>query len=133
MLQGHYKNDLIGLEFDPLTPGDPKLSGEYIVTQMFKVSLDHSKWWDVAALVALLVFFRLAFFTILKLKEKLIPLIQMIRSKKAQHDLKKLSLAVKVPSFRVPSMRVSSAPHSSRRHSVPPLSSQQGNTSPMYE
>ncbi|PNY14699.1 ABC transporter G family member 15-like protein [Trifolium pratense] len=28
-IQGSYKNDLLGLEFDPLIPGDPKLTGEY--------------------------------------------------------------------------------------------------------
>ncbi|KAE9462213.1 hypothetical protein C3L33_05881, partial [Rhododendron williamsianum] len=26
-LQGAYKNDLLGLEFDPMVPGDPKLKG----------------------------------------------------------------------------------------------------------
>ncbi|KAL9675919.1 hypothetical protein QQ045_004127 [Rhodiola kirilowii] len=133
-LQGAYKNDLIGLEFDPpLNQGGPKLTGEYIVTQMFKVSLDHSKWWDVAALVAVLMFYRISFFVILKLKEKLIPLIQTLYSKKAQNDLKKLSAVVKVPSFRIPSMRVSSGRHSSRRHDQPPLASQEGLASPIHD
>uniref|UniRef100_A0A7N0TU25 ABC transporter domain-containing protein n=2 Tax=Kalanchoe fedtschenkoi TaxID=63787 RepID=A0A7N0TU25_KALFE len=130
-LQGSYKNDLIGLEFDPLTPGEPKLSGEYVVTQMLKVSLDHSKWWDAAALVAVLMFYRLSFFVILKLKEKLVPLIQTLYAKKAQNDLKKLSAVTKVLSFRVPSTRVSSGRHSSRRHNLHPLSTQEGLTSPI--
>ncbi|KAH6814853.1 ABC-2 type transporter family protein [Perilla frutescens var. frutescens] len=33
-LQGSYKNDMIGLVFDPLIPGDPKISGEDVITKM---------------------------------------------------------------------------------------------------
>lgn len=29
--QGEYKNDMIGLEFDPLQPGDTKLKGDVII------------------------------------------------------------------------------------------------------
>ncbi|GMP87911.1 hypothetical protein CsSME_00040092 [Camellia sinensis var. sinensis] len=45
-LQGEYKNDMIGLEFDPLQPGDPKLKGKVIINTVLGISLDHSKWWD---------------------------------------------------------------------------------------
>ncbi|KAM6592638.1 hypothetical protein CsatA_000341 [Cannabis sativa] len=49
-LQGVYKNDMIGIEFDPLVAGNPKLKGEIILQTMFGMPLDHSKWWDLAAL-----------------------------------------------------------------------------------
>lgn len=37
-MQGAYKNDFIGLEFESLMPGEPKLSGEFIVTNVFGVA-----------------------------------------------------------------------------------------------
>ncbi|EXC04080.1 ABC transporter G family member 15 [Morus notabilis] len=70
-LQGVYKNDVIGLEFDPLVPGDPKLKGEMVLETMYGIPLDHSKWWDLAALICLLIFHRLLFFLVLKYKEKI--------------------------------------------------------------
>ncbi|KAF4396205.1 hypothetical protein G4B88_020842 [Cannabis sativa] len=68
-LQGVYKNDMIGIEFDPLVAGYPKLKGEIILQTMFGMPLDHSKWWDLAALVCLLISHRLIFFLILKYKD----------------------------------------------------------------
>ncbi|XP_030493228.2 ABC transporter G family member 15 [Cannabis sativa] len=68
-LQGVYKNDMIGIEFDPLVAGNPKLKGEIILQTMFGMPLDHSKWWDLAALVCLLISHRLIFFLILKYKD----------------------------------------------------------------
>ncbi|KAK1317871.1 ABC transporter G family member 15 [Acorus calamus] len=73
-LQGQYKNDLIGLEFDNLLPGSPKLSGEYIIKQIFGMNLNHSKWWDMAAIFIILISYRLLFFFILKFKERASPL-----------------------------------------------------------
>ncbi|KAK1277460.1 ABC transporter G family member 15 [Acorus gramineus] len=80
-LQGQYKNDLIGLEFDNLLPGSPKLSGEYIIKQIFGMNLNHSKWWDMAAIFIILISYRLLFFFILKLKERASPLFRMMYAK----------------------------------------------------
>ncbi|KAL2507107.1 ABC transporter G family member 15 [Forsythia ovata] len=30
-LQGAYKNDMLGIVFDPLVPGDPKITGEHVI------------------------------------------------------------------------------------------------------
>ncbi|GMN54685.1 hypothetical protein TIFTF001_023810 [Ficus carica] len=65
-LQGVYKNDMIGLEFDPLVPGDPKLMGEMVLQTMYGIPLDHSKWWDLAALMCLLLLHRLLSLVVLK-------------------------------------------------------------------
>ncbi|PON86891.1 ABC transporter-like [Trema orientale] len=70
-LEGVYKNDMIGLEFDPLVPGDPKLKGEIILQTIFAIPLDHSKWWDLTALLCLLIFHRLTFLLALKYKESI--------------------------------------------------------------
>ncbi|KAI3704266.1 hypothetical protein L1987_74482 [Smallanthus sonchifolius] len=45
-LQGTYKNDMLGLVFNGLAPGDPKLTGEEVITKMYPLPLNHSKWWD---------------------------------------------------------------------------------------
>ncbi|XP_057956183.1 ABC transporter G family member 15-like [Malania oleifera] len=120
-IQGSYKNDLVGLEFDPLIPGEPKLKGEDIVRNMFGIPLDHSKWWDLAALVAVLIFYRLLFFTILKFKERASPLFRTLYAKRTLHNLKKRPSFRKTPSF------------ASKRHQpLHPLSSQEGLNSPMH-
>lgn len=51
--QGQFKNDLIGLEFEPLVPGDSKIKGEVILSDMFGIEPNYSKWWDLAVLACL--------------------------------------------------------------------------------
>ncbi|KAF3441193.1 hypothetical protein FNV43_RR15105 [Rhamnella rubrinervis] len=67
---GQYKNDMIGLEFDPLAAGEPKLKGEYVLENMYGIRPDISKWWDLAALFCLLIFNRVIFYMVLKHKER---------------------------------------------------------------
>ncbi|XP_050223015.1 ABC transporter G family member 15-like [Mercurialis annua] len=119
-LQGAYKNDLIGVEFDPLEPGGPKLKGEDVLINMLGVNLNHSKWWDLAAVVILLICFRLLFYAILKFKESTLPVFHKIYAKRTIQHMKKR------PSFR------KNSPFPSMRHQTPhPLSSQEGLNSPI--
>ena len=118
--QGGLKNDLIGLEFEPLWPGQPKLSGEYIIENMYGIPLDHSKWWDLAAIVAILILYRVLFFVILKFKERASPLFQTLYAKRALSRLNKRASFRKKPSFS-----------SRRQTSLHSLSSQEGLSSPM--
>lgn len=67
-LQGLYKNDMIGLEFDPLVPGSPKLKGEFVLRTMIGIDVNHSKWWDLAFVVVILIAFRVLFYGILKFR-----------------------------------------------------------------
>ncbi|KAF3452508.1 hypothetical protein FNV43_RR02941 [Rhamnella rubrinervis] len=120
-IQGSYKNDLLGLEFDPLIPGDPKLTGEFIVTNMFGISISHSKWWDLTAIVAILVLYRVVFFVILKLKERASPLFHTFFAKRALEHLDKR------PSFRKGPIITSK-----RHQPLHSLSSQEGLTSPLH-
>ncbi|XVE95924.1 hypothetical protein REPUB_Repub02eG0177300 [Reevesia pubescens] len=69
-VEGQYKNDMIGLEFDPRVPGEPKLKGEMILQSTFGIQLNHSKWWDLAALASLLAVFRIIFYMVLRYKER---------------------------------------------------------------
>ncbi|KAL5766494.1 hypothetical protein ACOSP7_017111 [Xanthoceras sorbifolium] len=119
-MQGAYKNDFIGLEFDPMFPGSPRLKGEDIIRNIFGVPIDRSKWWDLSALLLILVCYRLLFFIILKFKERVSPMFQSIYAKKTLQHLDKRPSFRKIPSF------------SSKRHnSLHSLSSQEGLNSPL--
>ncbi|GLT51027.1 hypothetical protein SLA2020_244740 [Shorea laevis] len=121
-LQGAYKNDFLGLEFDPLLPGEPKISGEYIVSKIFGVTISRSKWWDLSAVALILVCHRLLFFIILKFKEKASPLLKDFYAMMTSHS----QHLEKVPSFR----EITS--FGSKRHQpLHSLSSQEGLNSPL--
>lgn len=120
-MQGAFKNDLIGMEFDPLVPGDPKLKGEIILTTMLGMKTDHSKWWDLAVVTLILIFLRVIFFFILKFKERAAPYLHSIYTKQALQRIKKR------PSFRKPP-----AFPSKRHQALHPLSFQEGLNSPIH-
>lgn len=117
-IQGGYKNDLLNLEFDGLSPGDPKTSGREVITKLFRLPLTHSKWWDLFAIYALLVIYRLTFFLVLKLKEKVLPLLQTMYARRTVHRLKRRASFIKFPSSR-------------RYQSLRTLAAQEGYTSPV--
>lgn len=83
--------------------------------------VDHSKWWDLVALVLLVLFYRILFFIVLKLKERASPLFQTLYNKRALHHLDKR------PSFR----KIPSAFPSKRHQPLHSLSSQEGLNSPL--
>ncbi|XP_010269761.1 PREDICTED: ABC transporter G family member 15-like [Nelumbo nucifera] len=117
-LQGQYKNDLIGLEFDPFIPGGPKLKGETIITTMFGIPMDHSKWMDLTAVFIILISCRLLFFVILKFRERTSPLFHTIFTKKILQQLNRR------PSFN-------RKPSTIKRQPSFPLSYQEGLSSPL--
>nr|GMD64753.1 ABC transporter G family member 15-like [Ipomoea batatas]GMD71464.1 ABC transporter G family member 15-like [Ipomoea batatas] len=119
-LQGGYKNDLLGLVFDPLFPGQSKLSGEEVIQQMFGLPLDHSKWWDLLALYCLIICYRFTFFLVLKLKEKTGPFLRSVYAKRKLKRLKKRPSFMAKPSFP-----------SKRHQPLHSLSSQEGLSSPI--
>lgn len=80
-LQGQYKNDFLGLEFDAEVKGKPKLTGDYIIKNIYGVSLNHSKWVDLGVLIVLLVSYRLIFFLVLKLQERTKPMMRGIHDR----------------------------------------------------
>ncbi|KAJ9164327.1 hypothetical protein P3X46_023920 [Hevea brasiliensis] len=129
-LQGAYKNDMIGIEFDPLVPGNPKLKGEFVLSTMLGIDLHHSKWWDLVAVVVILIAFRLLFYAILKFKERTMPVFHKLYAQRTIKHLKKR------PSFRnsspFPSFRKSSPFPSTRHQTLHSLSSQEGLNSPIH-
>ncbi|KAJ1379959.1 P-loop containing nucleoside triphosphate hydrolase [Sesbania bispinosa] len=119
-LQGAYKNDMIGMEFDPLVPGGPKLKGETILTSMLGMRIDYSKWWDLAVVTVILILLRVLFFLVLKFKERATPFIHSIYAKQTLQRIKKRPSFRKAPSFP-----------SKRHQSLHPLSFQEGLNSPV--
>ncbi|THU71337.1 hypothetical protein C4D60_Mb04t00340 [Musa balbisiana] len=101
-LQGNYKNNLIGLEFDPLISGDPKLSGEYILKNIFGINLHQSKWIDLMAIFILLISYRVLFFLILKFREKASPVFRMIYASAILKQIMKLKMRMMSFSTRHP-------------------------------
>ncbi|XP_025604374.2 ABC transporter G family member 15 [Arachis hypogaea] len=69
-IEGQYKNDFVGLEFEPLIPGDRKIKGEVILKEILGIQTDYSKWWDVGVLVLLLISYRVLFYLALKHRER---------------------------------------------------------------
>ncbi|WJZ89729.1 hypothetical protein VitviT2T_008925 [Vitis vinifera] len=116
-----FPTSLTRLEFDPPFPGEPKLKGENILTTILGVRMDHSKWWDLTAVVIILMSYRVLFFTILKLRERTSPLFRRLYTKRTLHHLEKRPSVRKKPSFP-----------SKRHQTLNSLSSQEGLNSPLH-
>uniref|UniRef100_A0A7N0RHT9 ABC transporter domain-containing protein n=1 Tax=Kalanchoe fedtschenkoi TaxID=63787 RepID=A0A7N0RHT9_KALFE len=86
-LKGIYKNDMAGLEFDSMFPGEPKLSGEFIMANVMGIDLGHSKWWDLAVILMIFISHKLIFIAVLKLKERSIPQLQNLVAKRTLKQL----------------------------------------------
>ncbi|KAK3405512.1 hypothetical protein EUGRSUZ_K01726 [Eucalyptus grandis] len=72
-VEGQYKNVMTGLEFDSAQPGEPQLKGEMILKTTFGISLDHSKWWDVAVLLFQLFVYKVLLLLVLRYKKRIAP------------------------------------------------------------
>ncbi|KAM0993367.1 hypothetical protein ACFX2A_009161 [Malus domestica] len=120
-IQGQYKNDMIGLEFDPPVVGDPKLKGEDVLLHLYGINPEVSKWWDLAALACLLLCVKVIFYWLLKYKERASLSIHKLFAKATfQHHPKRGSL--KKEQF---------VSYSKRHTTLHPLSSQEGLRSPL--
>ncbi|ESQ30337.1 hypothetical protein EUTSA_v10011282mg [Eutrema salsugineum] len=120
-LQGAFKNEMIGVEYDSPLPLVPKMKGELILETVLGINPTQSKWLDLGVVMMILIAYRLFFFAILKFKEKVFPLIHMLYTKRT------LSHIQKRPSFR------RMAPFPSKRYHVHhALSSQEGLNSPLH-
>lgn len=120
-MQGAYKNEMIGVEYDSPLPFLPKMKGELILETVLGVNPAQSKWLDLVVVMMILIAYRLLFFAILKFKEKVFPWIHMLYTKRTLRHIQKR------PSFR------RMAPFPSKRYHVHhALSSQEGLNSPMH-
>lgn len=75
-LQGQYKNDLLGLQFESKDGLSPPLSGEQILRDSFQIDLSWNKWWDTAVVFSNILVYRAIFFINIKLNEKMTPYLR---------------------------------------------------------
>ncbi|EEF30718.1 ATP-binding cassette transporter, putative [Ricinus communis] len=75
--QGFYKNEFEGLTFpNNQAGGPPTITGEEILTGFWQVEMGYSKWVDLAVLFGMVVLYRLMFLGIIKVVEKVKPIIK---------------------------------------------------------
>ncbi|KAF8411433.1 hypothetical protein HHK36_003982 [Tetracentron sinense] len=77
--QGFYKNEFEGLTFPNNQAGGPStINGEEILRNVWQVEMGYSKWVDLAILLGMVVLYRLMFFGIIKIAEKVKPTIRAL-------------------------------------------------------
>ncbi|KAK3411761.1 hypothetical protein EUGRSUZ_I00522 [Eucalyptus grandis] len=89
--QGFFKNEFKGLMFPDQTGGSPAIGVEEILRSYWQVEMDYSKWVDLAILLGMLVVHRLMVLGLIKVVEKMKPLVKNLRAK----SLKRSKLVVK--------------------------------------
>ncbi|KAJ6851070.1 ABC transporter G family member 11-like [Iris pallida] len=80
--QGFYKNEFVGLTFpNNQAGGSPTISGEEILRNVWQVEMGYSKWIDLAILFGMVVIYRLLFLVIVKIAEKVKPMMKELLAK----------------------------------------------------
>ncbi|MCL7034465.1 hypothetical protein MKW94_026469 [Papaver nudicaule] len=70
--EGFYKNEFQGLQFPSnQTGGSTTISGDEILKSIWQMPMGYSKWVDLAVLFGMVILYRLMFFSIIKLSEKM--------------------------------------------------------------
>ncbi|GAB4850452.1 ABC transporter G member 11 [Ancistrocladus abbreviatus] len=75
-LQGQYQNDLKGLVFDTNSPLLGKVSGEYILENVFQIDVNRTKWIDLSVIFSMIIIYRIIFFLTIKINEDVTPWIR---------------------------------------------------------
>ncbi|RLM84561.1 ABC transporter G family member 11 [Panicum miliaceum] len=84
--QGFYKNEFLGLTFPSnqvAGGGAATISGSEILRDYWQVQMGYSKWVDLGILCGMVVLYRLLFLAIVKLTEKVKPMIKGFRFRNA--------------------------------------------------
>ncbi|GJN24125.1 hypothetical protein PR202_gb11847 [Eleusine coracana subsp. coracana] len=82
--QGFYKNEFLGLTFpNNQAGGTPIISGIEILKDIWQVQMGYSKWVDLGILVGMAVLYRVLFLAIVKLTEKVKPMVKGLRFRNA--------------------------------------------------
>ncbi|KAI4385547.1 hypothetical protein MLD38_003560 [Melastoma candidum] len=71
--QGFYKNEFLGLSFpgEVAGVGESRISGKQVLRNFWEMEMGYSKWVDLGILLGMVVFYRVIFFGVVKLKEKM--------------------------------------------------------------
>ncbi|KAI3850883.1 hypothetical protein MKX03_035938 [Papaver bracteatum] len=75
-IEGLYKNEFEGLSFPKSQgSGTSTITGEEILVTIWHMPMGYSKWIDMVILFGMVVLYRLMFFSIIKISEKIKPLL----------------------------------------------------------
>ncbi|XP_026410777.1 ABC transporter G family member 11-like isoform X2 [Papaver somniferum] len=79
-IEGLYKNEFEGLSF-PKNQGSVSstITGEEILVTIWHMPMSYSKWIDMVILFGMVVLYRLIFFSIIKISEKIKPILPTFR------------------------------------------------------
>lgn len=81
--QGFYKNEFMGLTF-PNNNHAGTITGGEILRDYWQVETGYSKWVDLAVLFGMVIFYRLLFLAIVKITEKVKPMVKGFRFRTTQ-------------------------------------------------
>lgn len=85
--QGFYKNEFEGLTFPNDQVGGPAMiSGDEILRSYWQVEMGYSKWVDLAVLFGMVILYRLMFLGIIKMTEKLKPMVKTLLASPPSHS-----------------------------------------------
>ncbi|KAM7482306.1 hypothetical protein LguiB_006889 [Lonicera macranthoides] len=77
--QGLYKNEFEGLKFpNHQLDGPPFIDGNMILKDIWQVEMGYSKWVDLGILFGMVVLYRLLFFFIIKIVERVRPIVREV-------------------------------------------------------
>ncbi|KAG4969563.1 hypothetical protein JHK85_035984 [Glycine max] len=76
--QGMFKNEYEGLRFASNEAGGGYISGEEVLRNTWQVDMSYSKWVDLAILIGMIVVYRVLLLVIIKVKEKMKPVVVSI-------------------------------------------------------
>ncbi|CAN1288604.1 ABC transporter G family member 1 [Linum perenne] len=74
--QGFYKNEFEGLVFGDQMGGNGVVSGEEVLRRIWQVEMGYSKWVDLGVLMGMVVVYRVMFLGIVKVVEKVKPMLK---------------------------------------------------------
>ncbi|KAF8694740.1 hypothetical protein HU200_037826 [Digitaria exilis] len=81
--QGFYKNEFMGLTFPSNQVAGGTITGGEVLRDYWQVQMGYSKWVDLAILAGMVVLYRMLFLAIVKLTEKVKPMIKGFRFRNA--------------------------------------------------
>ena len=73
--RGMFKNEYEGLRFASNEVGGGYISGEEVLRYAWQVDMSYSKWVDLAILIGMIFLYRVLFLVIIKVKEKVRPVV----------------------------------------------------------
>jgi hypothetical protein len=83
--QGFYKNEFMGLTFpNNQADGATTITGGEILRDYWQVEMGYSKWVDLAILLGMVILYRVLFLAIMKITEKVKPMVKGLRFRSTQ-------------------------------------------------